>query len=467
MKRLLSTCILATLLAACAGPAAPGGAPTATGGGRAAPAASTAQPTPAGETGEAVASMPPTEAAGTGPELLAARAPRVEPGRAARAGELVEGLNGFVLDLYRAAVKGKDGNLVYSPYSIALAFSMVYAGARGRTEAQMAAVLGFLPQSRHHPAANALERRLASLGADAPRAVEEGGEPFQLRSANAVWGQKGFPFEDAYLRTLARHYGAGVRASDFAADPEGGRRAVNAWVEESTEGRIRDIVPKHAIDTDTRLVLANAVYFKAAWLYPFGEGDAEDSPFTLLDGSRVAVHMMHQGSEPVPYAEGPGYQAVILPYVGHTVEMVVVVPKQGRFDKVEAGMDPGFLKRVRATAGRVGATLSMPRFKFESDLPLAELLPGMGMPDAFGNADFSGIAKGGGLSISGAFHRATIAADEEGTEATAATVLVVRETSASSETPPHLTIDRPFIFAIVERETGAILFLGRVTNPAG
>jgi serpin B len=401
-------------------------------------------------------------------ELLAADRPRLRPaGDAARTEALVRGLNGFAFDLYAAAAES-DGNLIYSPYSIAQAFSMVYAGARGRTEAQMADVLGFLPQQRHHPAANALDRHLAALDAGAPPAGEEQGEAFALRNANAVWGQRGFPFEDAYLEMLAAHYGAGVRTVDFVADPEGGRRAVNSWVKDRTEGRIPDVVPQGVINHDTRLVLANAIYFKAGWLYPFEEDGTEDGPFTLLDGSRVTVPMMRQESESVPYTQGEGYQAVMLPYAGETVEMMVVVPDSGRFAEIEAGMNASFLQRVRTASGRGAATLTMPRFDVTSALDLKQILPGMGMHDAFrpGAADFSGIARGEDLFISAALHRATITADEEGTEATAATVIAIAVGSAPAESPPHLTIDRPFIFSIVDRETGAILFLGRVTNPA-
>ncbi len=464
MQNLLVTCLLAALLVACARPVPTGGALSSVDDRR---PTSTPQHT---SSSEPIATMQtPREASDTQPRVIAARMPRVEPGDAGQMGPLVGGLNGFAFDLYRAALEGEDGNLIYSPYSIALAFSMVYAGARDDTEAQMADVLGFLPQEGHHPAANALEHHLASLGADAPQVSEEQGEPFELRGANAVWGQREFPFEAAYLETLAEHYGAGVRTVDFAADPEAARRAVNSWVEDQTKGRIPDILPQGAIDQLTRLVLANAIYFKAGWLYPFEEGGTQDSSFTLLDGKEVTVPMMRQNVEAVPYAEGDGYQAVVLPYVGGTTEMMVIAPEAGRFTEVEAALSTDFLKRVRARADRNSATVSMPRFEVESELDLVSLLPGMGMPDAFepGTADFSGIVKGIDLFISAAIHRATVSVDEEGTEATAATVVVVSEASASVEPPPHVTVDRPFIFAIVERETGAILFLGRVTNPVG
>jgi serpin B len=396
---------------------------------------------------------------------ISADRPRVEPSAAgtAQMAELAAGVNRFALDLYHAVDEQGDGNLIYSPSSIALAFSMVYAGARGETEAQMATVLGFLPQESHHPAANALERYLTTLGSGAPAAGEGQGEAFRLNIANAVWGQRGLPFEDAYLQALAAHYGAGVRTADFAANPEGSRQAVNAWVTDRTAGRIEDALPPGAIDPLTRLVLANAIYFKAAWLFPFEADATVDGPFTLLDGSQVTVPLMRRGTARMPYAGGDGYQSVVLPYVGDSVEMVVIVPQAGRFEEIDAGLSAGFLTRVRATSETRDVTLTMPRFAFESDLDLASLLSDMGMPAPFGPADFSGISRDADLSISAALHRATIAVDEQGTEATAATAIAM---PTSAMQTAQLTIDRPFIFAIVERETGAILFLGRVTNAA-
>ncbi len=466
MKPALLICLLAALLTACASPNAPGSAPTANDSAPA-PTARAAMRTPVPRSGPIATTQPPRGGSGAEPYLLAARVPRAQPGSKTGTAALANGLNGFAFDLYRAAVKGKDDNLIYSPYSIGMAFSMVYAGARGQTEAQMADVLGFLPQEQHHPAANGLERHLAALGTKAPPPGEGQGEAFRLNNANAVWGQRGYPFLDAYLRTLAEHYGTGVRPLDFQSNPEGGRKLVNDWVADQTEDRIRDIVPPGVINPQTRMVLANAIYFKAAWLFPFEKDATTDGPFTLLDGSRVAVPMMTQNMEPVPFAKYDDYQAVVLPYTGNTVDMVVIVPNAGRFDAIERRLSPGFLKNVRSATGRGSATITMPRFDFESDVPLTDLLPDMGMPDAFrdGTADFSGITGGRDLYISAALHRATIKVDEKGTEATAATVIAMDQ-SAAVAPPPHLTIDRPFIFAITERETGAILFLGRVTNPA-
>lgn len=424
------------------------------------PTSEGAQPTPATQE-----QGPTPTTSSSSDEVISADQERIDISTdEARTAELVDGLNGFALDFYQFVAEEDDGNLIYSPYSIALAFSMVYAGARGNTEAQIADVLGFLPQEHHHPAVNALDLYLASLGEDEPTSgAEQQGEAFRLAIANAVWGQRDFPFEEAFLETLASHYGAGMRVVDFIADAEAARQAVNAWVEERTEGRIRNAVPEGVITGRTRLVLANAIYFYAAWLFPFDESATEDGPFTLLDGSEVTVPLMHHRAARVPYAEGDGYQAAVLPYTGQNVDMVVILPESGRFGEIEAGLNTNFVDDVRAAAETHDVELTMPRFDFESDFDLTKILPEMGMPDPFGPADFSGIAQAD-LSISAAIHKATIAVDEKGTEATAATIIAIEE---SAMPPAELTIDRPFIFAIVERETGTILFLGRVTNPAG
>ena len=374
----------------------------------------------------------------------------------------VDGINAFAFDFYQFVIGQQDGNLIYSPASIDLAFSMVYAGARTETEAQMAEVLGFLPQAEQHPAANALDGHLNALGDDPPESGGEG-EPFQLSIANATWAQEGYPFEEAFLQTLAEHYGAGMQVVDFVNEFEAARQLINEWIAERTEGRIEDAVPEGAIDSDTVLVLANAIYFKAGWLFPFDADATADDAFTLLDGSEVTVPMMHHRAARVPYAEGDGYQAIALPYTGQNVEMRIVVPDAGRFEEIEGNLSPEFLAQALAGAETYDVNLRMPKFDFKTDLDLTEILPEMGMPDPFGPADFSGMSSGG-LFIGEAIHSATIAVDEKGTEASAVTVIAMEE---SAMQPAEVTLDRPFIFAIRDTETGAILFMGRVLNPAG
>lgn len=394
-------------------------------------------------------------------QLIQAKEPRIQQPEVSTgsAEQLFQGLNRFAFDLYHAIPDDLSSNRIYSPYSISLAFSMVYAGARGETEAQMARTLHFLTQDAQHPAFNALDQRLTRLAetAEAPE------EAFQLKVANAVWGQQGFPFQEAYLTTLAQHYGAGLQSVDFVKNPEQARLLINDWIADKTEDRIRDMIAEGVLSDMTRLVLANAIYFKAVWLYPFDESATKAGLFTLLDGSQVTVPMMQNNTVRMPYFEGDGYQAALIPYRGDKVDMVVVLPAEGQFEAVEEQLSAELFADIRQKAEVHDVRLTMPKFDYDMDLDLVDVLSEMGMADAFhGEADFSGIA--GGLSISDALHKATITVDEEGTEAAAATIIAME---VSAMEGAELSLDQPFIYAIVERETGAILFLGRVMHPAG
>jgi serpin B len=374
---------------------------------------------------------------------------------------LVRANNDFTFDLYRAIIEDEDGNLFYSPFSISMAFSMVYPGARGNTEAQMAEVMGFLPQELHHEAFNLLEQILSGY-AEQTGQPDDAGDPFQLNIANSVWGQQDFPFLEEYLEVLARNYGAGMRIVDFASDAEAARLAINAWIEEQTEDRIQDMVPEGMLDALTRLVLVNAIYFKGAWVYPFDEDATQHRPFTLLDGSQVQVPLMERGTARINYFQGEGYQGALLPYNSSPVDMLVILPVEGQFEAVEGMLSGDFLAQLRSAASERDVHLVMPKLDFETDLDLKALLTGMGMTDPFGPADFSGISEGGGLFISDALHQANITVDEEGAEAAAATVIAMRESMVERA---DLRLDKPFIFSLQDRETGTILFLGRVLNP--
>jgi len=374
--------------------------------------------------------------------------------------ELVAGNSAFAFDLYQA-VRGNQGNLLYSPYSISIALAMTYAGARGETKQQMADTLSFtLPDDRLHPAFNALDLELADRGEAA-----QGGESsrFQLNIANAIWGQEGYAFLPEFLDVLAENYGAGLRLLDFVSAPEESRLAINDWVSDQTEEKIPDLIPQGLIDELTRLVLTNAIYFNAGWFFPFEPEDTEEGPFHLLDGGEVTVPMMKQ-SEEFGYAEGEGYQAVSLPYGLSGVSMLLLVPQAGQFEAFESSLSAERVDAIVKGLGGWSVTLSMPKFEFESSFDLGEPLATMGMPDAFSEAaDFSGMTGTRELLISAVVHKAFISVDEEGTEAAAATAAVARATS----TPEHveLTVDRPFVFLIRDYETGAVLFVGRVVDP--
>ncbi len=377
--------------------------------------------------------------------------------------ELTSGNRAFALDLYRV-LRVEEGNLFYSPYSISLALAMTHAGARGETERQMAATLHFtLPGDRLHPAFNALDLALASRGEGAQGEDDQG---FRLNIANAIWGQQGYRFLSEFLDTLAQNYGAGLRLLDFAQDPEAARVTINDWVSDQTEGRIQDLIPPGVIDVLTRLVLTNAIYFNAAWARPFEADLTTDGPFYLLNGGEVVVPMMQQTTG-LRYAEGEGYQAVELPYDGHELAMVVLLPQAGRFEAFEDALDAGRVEAILENLTYQQVALTLPRFRVESAFSLTEALQAMGMPDAFtpDRADFSGMNGARDLYIGDVLHKAFVSVDEAGTEAAAATAVVI-EVTAMPESPVTVTVDCPFIFLIHDLETGAILFVGRVVNPA-
>jgi serpin B len=378
--------------------------------------------------------------------------------------ELVDGNNAFALDLYRLLQAEKGGeNLFFSPYSLSAALAMTYAGARGETEQQMAAALHFaLPQDRLHPAFNGLDLMLASRGEGASGKDDEG---FRLNVVNAVWGQAGYEFLGAFLDTLAENYGAGLRLLDFRTDPEASRRTINDWVSDQTEGLIQDLIPQGVIDQLTRLVLTNAIYFNAAWAEPFEAKKTEDRPFYLLDGNPVTVPMMHNSAS-YGYAQGSGYQAIELPYDGHELSMVVLLPDTGTFGAFEGSLDGSRLDAILGDLRQQSITLTMPKFKFDSDFSLSGALAALGMPAAFSSdADFSGMDGKRDLFIQEVVHKAFVTVDEEGTEAAAATGVVIGLMAAPGA-PTEVTVDRPFLFLIRDVETGAILFLGRVLDPA-
>lgn len=375
--------------------------------------------------------------------------------------ELVNGNTAFAFDLYHALREKSGGNLFYSPYSISIALAMTYAGARGETEKEMAQVLHFtLPQERLHPAFNSLDLTLASRG----KAAE--GKGFRLHIVNALWGQRGYKFLPAFLDTLAQNYGAGMRVLDFALDPEAARKIINKWVSDHTEGRIQELIPPGTIDYLTRLVLTNAIYFKAAWAEPFKKELTKDDAFYLLDGSKVIVPMMRQVTN-LGYTEGEGYQVVEMPYEGKELAMVVLLPAEGQFESFEKSLSAERLQSILEKISYRQVSLTFPRFRMESAFRLAQILKAMGMQTAFtpDRADFSGMDGTRNIYIGEVLHKAFVSVDEEGTEAAAATAVIAKIT-ALPISPVEVTVNRPFIFLIRDLETGAILFVGRVLNPA-
>lgn len=363
-----------------------------------------------------------------------------------------------------------QGNLVLSPYSIEIALAMARHGAKGITRAQMDAVLRAGDGDSLDTGLNALDRALASRNGHKERGARSG--DVALENANALWAQKGFAFDDVFLGLLARDYGAGVNIVDFNAAAEAGRAQINAWAAARTHDKIKDLIPSGAVDADTRLVLTNAVYFKAPWTEKFVK--LGPRPFTKADGSVADVPAIAGGggSAGGTYGEGEGWKAAELPYLGGELSMVVIVPDDlGTF---EGSLDG---PRLEAVTGQLREPLlkaQLPSFTFRSTLSLQQQLgapqadDGPTMPVAFTeDADFSAMTTADKVWIGAVLHQAFIAVDDEGTEAAAATAVVMAAGAAPQQPAGHeLVADKPFLFAIRDVPTGAILFVGRVTDPA-
>lgn len=385
---------------------------------------------------------------------------RVDPDvPAADVDTLARGNTAFAVDLLHR-VGGDHDNLFFSPYSISAALGMTSAGAAGDTLDAIADTMRFeLGQDALHPAFNRVDRDLASR-------AEVGGDdtrPFQLNVVNALWGAEDMTIEQGFLDLLAAHYGAGLRLLDFYGDPDGSRDVINDWVEAQTGDRIQNLLPEGSVTPDTRMVLTNAIYFNASWATPFTEGATADAPFAVPGAGPVPVPTMVQ-TAPLGLAAGDGWQAIDLPYDGHQVSMSIIMPDD--YPAFEAGLTAGQLDAIIAALRPAGeVNLFLPRFGFETDLPLTRPLQSMGMAIAFGGgADFSRMSPEP-LQITDVLHKAFIGIDEAGTEAAAATAVIVGRDSAVGGDPRVVRVDRPFLFVIRDRPTGLVLFLGRVLDP--
>jgi serpin B len=381
--------------------------------------------------------------------VVAARAPASRPVVThAQLTEAATGTTRFGLDVF-GRLAGGNGNVVMSPASLATVLAMLLPGARGATATAIATVLhDRLPAADYAAAVGALQA--ASPGAGAT-----------LRESDSLWTQKGMRPSAAYLRLLAADFVTGVHETDFRADAERARQAINAEVAGQTDDIIKELFPKGSIDASTLLVLVNAIYLHAAWLHPFDPGQTSPQSFRLLNGKTVTVPTMSDGDD-FGYASGPGWQAAELPYRGGQLAMDIVMPASGFTafrDRLTGTGFTSMLARLRS----VSVALSLPRFTVSSDTELTRVLTGLGMGVAFGpGADFSGLGLRGG-SVSTVIQDAYIQVGEKGTTAAAATGAAIA--TAGRATQATMTVDRPFLFAIRNLHTGQILFLGQVTHP--
>jgi serpin B len=372
---------------------------------------------------------------------------------------IVEGGNKFALDLYQQ-LRTEEGNLFFSPSSISTAMAMTYAGAAGNTKSEMAKALHFqMPDAQLHSGMKTLQTYWTTT--DKKKGI-------RLNLANRLWGQDSYKFLPEFLGITRDNYNAEIARLDFA-QSEQSRQTINGWIEDQTENKITDLIPEGVLNLDTRLVLTNAVYFKGIWTDPFKKELTKEEDFHLTSADKIKVPMMNNSAR-FRYGEVGNLQILELPYGDGSLSMLVLLPKKvdGLAD-LEAKLTFENLQQWIGSLSKREVKVALPKFKTTSQFKMNDILKSMGMNTAFdpSTADFSGMDGGGtGLFISAVFHKAFVDVNEEGTEAAAATGVMVELASAAVPTePPVFRADHPFIFMIRDNRNGSIMFMGRIRNP--
>lgn len=371
---------------------------------------------------------------------------------------VADGSTRFALDLY-SRMRRPDENLIFSPFSVFAALAMALTGARGETAGEMASTLRLAPDPEQIAAVGELLRDLVGAGES---------RPYQLNIANALWGRSGYPFLPQFLESMREHFGAGLQQADFER-PEEACRIINDWVAAQTQGKIPDLLSPDCINELTQLILTNAIYFKGSWLKAFDKDDTTDRPFLAPGGKKLQVPTMTQEGW-LRYHDAGTFQAAEFPYRGDRLAMAVFLPRPDtRLEAFEEQLTATGLAESLAAMRRQELRVYLPKFEIRSACQLADTLKAMGMGRAFGSgADFSGMDGGRLLAIAEAIHQAYVDVNEEGTEAAAATALTMDLLSDDGGSGPiTFRADRPFLFLIRDTNSGSILFLGRVANPAG
>jgi serpin B len=382
---------------------------------------------------------------------------------------VIDANNRFSAGLYREIAQENPaggGNIFFSPFSISSALALTYEGARGTTAEEIQSVF-------HFPANDTTRREgFAAINAG----INQGNTGYTLSTANALWAEKTSAFLPRYTSIAQQYYGANATSLDFVGEPDASRQTINDWVAAKTNNKILDLLPAGSISSMTRLVITNAVYFKGTWEKQFDINQTSDAPFTRPDGTTVTANMMQMTGEDAvySYAEIPDLQMLSLPYTatsGPGLSMIVLLPKGNNLSVAEPYLDPANLSVLEQSASSRRVMVYFPKFKLESQYSLKDVLSSMGMPTAFSSAaDFSGMDGAQDLYISDVYHKAYIEVNEEGTEAAAATGVVMNweAVAPGSEEPvPVFRADHPFLFLIQDNGTGAILFAGQVTDPTG
>jgi len=390
------------------------------------------------------------------------------------AANVVDANNQFAFELYHELLKTNDGNIFYSPYSISAALAMTYEGAKGDTADEMKAVF-------HFPAENVLRPNFAAIYNE----INKADKSYQLNTGNALWAQQDYPFLEDYINTVETYYGGKAAGVDFVNEPEKSRQTINSFIAEQTNDKIKDLIPPGILDKFTRLVLTNAIYFKGTWEWQFDKSDTREQDFKITEDNTVQVPMMYMDPDKATFnyadLKEEGLQILELPYKGDEVSMLILLPKQGveydfeteeryTYDYTIEDLEENLtIEKLEEYKSQMAETkmdsIALPKFEFDTKYSLAKTLEEMGMPIAFSDAaDFSGMTQEEQLYISGVIHQAYVKVDEEGTEAAAATA-VIMEATAMMPTKVFRA-DHPFIFIIQQKDTGNILFLGKVVDPS-
>jgi serpin B len=376
--------------------------------------------------------------------------------------------NRFAFDLYARLAQDKrytGSNLFFSPFSISSALAITYEGAQGKTADEIRSVFYF-PKNDSD-----LREGYRNLNAG----INSGDSGYSLKTANALWAERTYPFLAEYTSTAERYYGAKTTNLDFKGSPEDARVTINTWVEGKTEKKIQDLIPAGVIDPTTRLIITNAIYFKGDWVKQFDKNKTTDADFRTGSGKTVQVPMMQRTDEDAVYlyADSADLQMLSMPYehsTGSQLSMIVLLPRADNLTAAEASLSTGTLSALQQSAESRRVMVYFPRYTLKTKYSLPDTLGSMGMPTAFtGNADFSAMDGTKDLFISDVIHQAFVDINENGTEAAAATAVVMKLAAApvEREDVPVFRADHPFIFLIRDDKTGTILFMGRVTDPAG
>ncbi len=388
--------------------------------------------------------------------------------------QVVDANNQFAFELYSELNKVEKGNMFYSPYSISSALAMTYEGAKTQTADEMKSVF-------HFPVSNILRPNFASIYNN----LNKGDKDYELKTGNALWVQKDYLFLENYLSTVENYYGGKAANLDFVKETEKSRQTINSFIEKQTNNKIEDLIPQGALNEFTRLVLTNAIYFKGTWEWEFDKSDTNEQDFKITPDNIVKTDMMYMNPDKASfnYAKLEKLQVLELPYKGEDLSMLILLPKQGEdydfetgevitsdytLENIEGDLTAEKLEEYKSQMRTTDLdAIYLPKFEFDAKYFMRDVLSNLGMSTAFStNADFSGMTGKRDLFISSVIHQAYVKVDEKGTEAAAATAVTMSATSAGPMNSIIFRADHPFIFIIQEKQTGNILFLGKVINPS-